>query len=234
MADDFKACAADGCNRHAHRNGFCIKHYESLRKYGRLEPIRIKNAGRQCAVIDCDRPAQKRGWCIDHYLRWQRHGEPTAGRVSPKELEAWLLASASTTQDECLRWPFGSAGAGYGILRFNGRRQYAHRAMCTIVHGEPPTPVHYAAHSCGKGHEGCVNPRHLRWATPKENQADMIAHGNSPRGERNGHAKLSEDDVRQIKSMIGVVPYRSLADRFGVSASLVHQIKKGRAWGWLE
>lgn len=75
---------------------------------------------------------------------------------------------------------------------------------------------------------------HLRWATPKENQADMIAHGNAPRGERSGTAKLSKADVRQIRSMLGTMSYEAIAGRFNVSPSLIYQIKKGLVWAWLK
>lgn len=51
--------------------------------------------------------------------------------------------------------------------------------MCQKAHGDPPSPKHDAAHSCGRGHEGCVNPNHLSWKTKKQNQADRITHGTS-------------------------------------------------------
>jgi len=233
MADDLKACTALNCNRPAKTKGFCKKHYESLRKYGRLEPIRAKNKGAKCAAGPCDRPAAKRGWCIEHYGRWQRHGNPDAGRVSPDTLRAWIVGRVSTTSDECLKWPFGTAGLGRGVLTAEGEREYAHRLMCTLAHGPAPTPEHEAAHSCGKGHEGCVNPRHLRWATAKENHADMVVHGTVPRGRNNAQAKLGEADVQDIRSRLGIEPYSAISQRFGVSKSLIYQIKAGRVWGWL-
>jgi hypothetical protein len=57
----------------------------------------------------------------------------------------------------------------------------AHRVMCEIAHGPKPAPGFVAAHTCGKGREGCVNPRHLRWASQKENMADKLLHGTSNR-----------------------------------------------------
>lgn len=33
--------------------------------------------------------------------------------------------------------------------------------MCELVYGKPPMPKHQAAHNCGKGNLGCINPKHL-------------------------------------------------------------------------
>jgi hypothetical protein len=59
----------------------------------------------------------------------------------------------------------------------SGHFERATRVMCKLAHGPAPTPKHHAAHSCGKGHEACINPKHLRWATPRENAADAKLHG---------------------------------------------------------
>jgi hypothetical protein len=63
--------------------------------------------------------------------------------------------------DECLTWPFTRINTGYGIIGRGGKTYKAHRYICQWVKGEPPTPEHHAAHSCGRGHDACVNPRHL-------------------------------------------------------------------------
>lgn len=76
--------------------------------------------------------------------------------------------------NECLEWPYSGNNWGYGQLTVAGRLVVASRFVCEIAHGDPPTPEYQAAHSCGNGHLGCVNPQHLRWATPKENSADKI------------------------------------------------------------
>lgn len=42
----------------------------------------------------------------------------------------------------------------------------------------------------------------LCWGTRKENQNDKIVHGNSLKGERNPYAKLSNEDVVEIKKAL--------------------------------
>ena len=79
--------------------------------------------------------------------------------------------------NECQTWPYARSDRGYGQVYQDGRVEYVHRMVCEERHGPPPTPKHDAAHSCGKGHEGCVTKRHLSWKTHKENMADAIEHG---------------------------------------------------------
>lgn len=85
----------------------------------------------------------------------------------------WLVRHVSYPGDNCLTWPFArDSRVGRGLLGHESRRYWAHRLMCILAHGEPPTPKHQASHTCGRGHEGCVNPRHLEWKTNSENQYD--------------------------------------------------------------
>jgi hypothetical protein len=110
----------------------------------------------------------------------------------------------------------------------------AHRVMCLLAHGQPPSIEHVAAHSCGNGAGGCVNPRHLRWATASGNEADKVFHGTSNRGERSGSAKLTESEVRSIRSLEGRMTQQDIADKFGVHLMTVNSILRRRNWGWME
>lgn len=138
--------------------------------------------------------------------------------------------------DECLIWPHKRKATGYGEIRVLGVKNkwvMVHRVVCEAVNGPPPSKRHQAAHSCGKGHEGCVSPKHLRWATPQENAADRIAHGTDNRGERNGRAKLTRRQAREILDLKGQMLHREIAEKFGVSDNLVSAIHTGRRWASL-
>ena len=37
-----------------------------------------------CSIEGCDKPVDSRGWCSAHYTRWLRHGDPLAGRRTPR------------------------------------------------------------------------------------------------------------------------------------------------------
>ena len=135
--------------------------------------------------------------------------------------------------DECLIWPFTRGADGRGQIWLDGKSKYASRVVCEKVNGPPPTPKHEAAHNCGNGHLGCVNHRHLRWATHVENEADKLIHGTHSRGERCGASKLTESEVRSIRELSGLLTQRRIAEMFDVSNATVCHILKRNRWEWL-
>lgn len=136
--------------------------------------------------------------------------------------------------EECLIWPFGRGKTGYPMLWDDGQMQYVHLLLCKEVNGPPPTPDHDAAHSCGKGKQGCVTKRHLDWKTRIENEADKLEHGTHNRGARHGLSILTDDDVRQIRTLRGYLPQAEIGQMFGVSRVAVCQIHTRQRWGWLD
>lgn len=188
-----------------------------------------------CSVDGCGKPANgKRGMCNAHYLRWYRHGDPLGGlaRAGWGEPSAWLRLHVSHSGEECLIWPFARGRDGRGRIQREASPQ-AHRAMCILAHGEPPTGRHEAAHSCGMGHEGCVNPQHLYWALPVENAADRWKHGTQVHGEASRCAKLTRHDVKAIRALRGAATHAEIGDRFGVHGETIGDIYRGKSWTWL-
>lgn len=190
---------------------------------------------RLCSIPECGKPSLKRGYCSAHYLRWYHHGEPLGGGTSPGAAGRYLLEVVLPYDgDDCLTWPFGRNGKGYGSVRVNGRPTLVHRLSCEAEHGPPPSPLHQAAHSCGKGHLGCVTKRHLRWATYAENRADMLIHDTRNRGPRNGSAKLTAEQVHTIRMLKGMHTEPAIAAMFGVSRGAVNGIHRRKSWAWLK
>jgi hypothetical protein len=101
------------------------------------------------------------------------------------------------------------------------------------MHGPPPTPKHQAAHLCGRGGDGCVNPHHLAWKTQAENMADKLIHDTHSRGERCSNAKLTENDVIAIRQLGKSVRHSDLALRFGVSRHTIRNVLYRKDWAWL-
>lgn len=192
------------------------------------KPIRI------CSVDGCDKRCRGHGYCHAHYRRWVKYGDPLAGHTYKGAVPAWITAHVGYGGDDCLPWPFESWSQGRGIIRLpGGQNMIASRYMCILAHGEPPTPEHEAAHNCGKGHLGCMNPRHLRWATSAENKADMIGHGTVMRGEKNAMAKLTVETVRQIRATPKNVTNREIAKQFGLSQNHTRLVRTGLKWSWV-
>lgn len=140
--------------------------------------------------------------------------------------EWWIKAHADYPhKDCCLIWPFGTNSTGYGLTTFEGEKQsYAHRAMCKHVKGDPPTPAHQAAHSCERGADGCVNPHHLDWKTPSENQHDR---SNMRHRAKRKLTAEAVDDIRACKDREQVT---LTAERHGVTEAAVRQIQAGKLY----
>src|SRR6185369_3598386 len=125
----------------------------------------------------------------------------------------------------CLIWPFTRAQNGYPTAGKNNAIR-PHRVMCEHRNGPPPTPEHQAAHSCGKGHLGCVNPWHLNWKTPAENQIERY----KQQGGKLPRYRLRPDQVDEIRSMKGRERTVETAARFQCSEANVRQIQNGQTW----
>lgn len=136
----------------------------------------------------------------------------------------WLLAHVSHNDDACLIWPFSRNNTGYGQLGYLGKMRKAHRFMCELAHGEPPSPKHEASHSCGNGMRGCVNPRHLGWKTRSENQLDRRRHGTAKTNKWGAGGKLSEADKAEIRALRGKMTQAKMALKFGVHFETISRI----------
>lgn len=187
-----------------------------------------------CAFPGCDNlrsPKAGAGLCVSHY--WQKHKgrELTPLKYRRNRCVPWLEEHVSHDGDECLIWPFQRLQSdGRAAVKYKGKQTIAARVMCEMAHGAPPTPEHEAAHSCGKGHLGCVNPKHLRWATRVENKADMLGHGTRVMGEKHYNAKLTADQVVAIREAAQSTPHPAVAAMFGVNRQHVQKIAARTIW----
>jgi hypothetical protein len=137
-----------------------------------------------------------------------------------------LDAIRSTDTDDCIIWT-RSQSKGYPKARIGDRTVNLHRLLCEEANGPAPSNRHQATHSCGRSL--CLNKRHLRWGTPKQNAADKMLHGTNNDGSRNGAAKLDWQAVQEIRQAQGI-PQRALAARYGVSQALISLIRSGQVW----
>lgn len=152
------------------------------------------------------------------------------------KVTAWLedLVSRSEFPEECITWPYSIDGNGYALYSTARTSEFptnkATRYICFRVHGEPASKEHHAAHSCGKGHEACVNPGHLSWKTPGENLQDKIAHGTHMYGDAHPSTKFSDAVALAIRADKRPVPV--ICSAFGISDSQARKIRSGRAREW--
>lgn len=140
---------------------------------------------------------------------------------------------AKFEEDEsgCWNWT-ASKRAGYGAFGIDGRTQRAHRVAYQLYVEEIPAGL-CCLHRCDN--RGCVNPDHLFLGTYTDNNRDCENKGRRPRidtsGEKHGKAKLTEDDVRTIRTMYANGARQvDLARKFGVSQSAIYHIVHRCNW----
>jgi hypothetical protein len=142
----------------------------------------------------------------------------------------------------CWLWIGQLTRKGYGSIwessrREGGRIVAAHRVSWEIHFGPIPDGL-FVCHDCDKNYprgdktyRRCVNPTHLFLGTPAVNSADMVAKLRSASGERHGRAKLTWEEVQAIRAMHSQgFLQRAMADRFGVTRSVVSRIVTRRIW----
>lgn len=233
---DGALCTIEGCCRVARAYGLCSTHDMRKRRHGdpHANPA-IRRYG--CLVEGCARTHAARGYCKLHYDRILQTGDPRSDmppRAAPGSRVEWLLAHIDHEDDDCLMWPFSRDHRGYARITDDGVQRLASRTMCGLVNGPAPSSEHQAAHNCGNGHLGCINPRHLRWDTVTGNHADKAVHGTEIKGEDQWMAKLTEDDVLAIRRAEGTISQQAIADQYGVAQTTISKIQRRVAWAWLE
>lgn len=225
-------CIVDECKNSSYKKGYCSTHYQRLRRNGTL--TRVRKSGRdKCIISTCENLQAAHGLCNKHYSRKMKTGDPEKVLTTITGEPHHFLRNIvfNYIGDECLDWPYSKHPRGYGHLWNSEKNRHdgVHRLVCRHFHGEPPSKNSHAAHSCGN--PKCCNWKHIRWATPSENNQDKKMHGTWQGGEANGNSKLTEKQVREIKHLKGYgLSQRKIAVRFGVSQKLIWAIFNGKTW----
>lgn len=104
-----------------------------------------------------------------------------------------------------------------------------HRLVCAAFHGSPSVLHKEAAHL--DGNRDNARASNLRWVSKVENRSHRKAHGTECSGERHGAAKLTDEAVREIRSIPkGAADLKALGKRLGVSWQTVSSIRSGKGW----
>lgn len=225
-----RLCSIDGCGKPVRARDWCSTHYWRWHRTG--DPTKIVrpfvDGVTPCRAPDCAIAARLRGYCSKHYERMRRTNRLDTSRTPPGSTATFIDNVALTFEgDECLVWPFARDHEGYGKAFYGGKRRKASRIVCELANGAAPKDLE-AAHTCG--YSSCVNPRHLRWATPQENTDDKRRHGTIPRGEGHPNSKLTNEQAKQIFSLYGSRPSSEIAAQFGVSLGTVYVIGERIYW----
>jgi hypothetical protein len=166
-----------------------------------------------------------------HGIGWARPGYEVSswGRVRSRWGKGkrrlgnqWMFlrdCRAGKTEHRCL-----------GIKSKDGKSKgvSVHRLVIEAFSGPPPENME-CRHLDGDATNNHI--RNLRWGTHTENVRDKTLHGTDNRGERSGHAKLTEDQIVEIRRRRKEGERSTdLARIFGLSQSGICHIIKNRRW----
>ena len=130
--------------------------------------------------------------------------------------------------DDCWEWLAGKNYKGYGILMRKESKK-AHRIAYELTYGPIPNGLHIC-HHCDN--PGCMNPTHLFAGTDMDNTADCIRKGRFIKGEQNGQAKLTSEQVLSIRGEYsqGNTSYPKLGVKYNVDPSTIGKIINQETW----
>jgi hypothetical protein len=149
--------------------------------------------------------------------------------------KARFWKKVNRTGDGCWEWTAGRYRNGYGQFGVGSEvdqiKLYAHRVAYELLVGPIPEGM-LVCHNCPGGDtRHCVNPAHLWLGSYADNNRDCQRKEHARRGERAGGAKLTEGQVRAIRTRratgeTGV----ALAAEYGVSTALISLVSHGQRW----
>lgn len=196
----------------------------------------------QCKGPECTKDMRAGGgYCTGHAAQLAR-GTPLRP-LKPKALDGRDRRSAANRFADlvspepntgCFLWLGSVAEQGYGLFPMPGSGGYAHRAALLLSIGPSTSPRRtYALHSCDN--RLCVNERHLRWGTQKENIAEARDRGRirlpGLRGEDHSRARCTEAQISQALEMVaGGLTRVAAARAVGITAGTLYQAASGRSW----
>lgn len=135
---------------------------------------------------------------------------------------------------ECINHPGGMFPSGYGAKWWRGATRKAHRVAYCQAHGLLPEDIEgtIIRHKCDN--RACINPDHLEPGSHADNMRGMVERRRSARGARNSKAKLTPEQVIEIRRLF--IPQSTeygsvaLSRVYGVSNSTINRIVRGLYW----
>lgn len=132
-----------------------------------------------------------------------------------------------TGPEDCWEWQ-ASTTSGYGQTFLDGDVVLAHRAVYEIEVEDPGDG--YVLHECDN--KLCVNPSHLYLGDQQDNMNDAVERGQMPSGENAGPAKLTKEEVEQIRWKVENtdLTQAQIAEQYDVTQPTVSAISNEKTW----
>jgi len=183
-----------------------------------------------CKIEGCYNKVLAKSLCNKHYLQMRQHGKTFISKKDKDYMnkETFLQECEVITETGCWIWLNYVGTDGYGMITYKNRPIRAHRFSYALFK-DKITEGMKVCHKCDI--KACVNPEHLFLGTYADNNKDRHFKKRDAIGSKNGLAKLTENQVKTIKSLLkdgkkGV----DIARIYGVSPLIISRINTGYTW----
>jgi hypothetical protein len=118
---------------------------------------------------------------------------------------------------------------GYKAVCVEGKKKiYIHRTVCELFNGAS-TPGLECRHLDGNNQNNDAS--NLKWGTPSENAYDKVSHGTAGFGEKNPMAKLTKNQVNEIRTRVANGESQiSMCSIFNVSPMTISRAVRKESW----
>lgn len=125
---------------------------------------------------------------------------------------------------DCWEWVAACNEKGYGVFGQGKCTDKAHRIAYRLIVGEIPKGA-FLLHSCDN--PSCVNPRHLRPGTNRENVHDMHTRNRaSPPPPMGGHNRKIVPE--NLLTLLGIIPDTEIAAQANCTKKVIQRLRKER------
>lgn len=168
--------------------------------------------------------------CYHNNLRKARTA--TRYRAQNEDPAEFALTKTKPGPNGCLDWTGVTHKEGYARIWFNRKWQMVTRLILAKKIGRPIVDGAFAMHTCDR--PICINPEHIIEGTHADNMADMRQKGRNRFGERSPFAKLTSEQVTQMRTRhANGETFTALGREFGVTGAHVGNIVAKKKWAHL-
>ena len=146
----------------------------------------------------------------------------------PSESKFWSLVEKT---DGCWKWLGSFDKDGYPNFwdGDNQKMMRGHQYSAELHLGDRKGKC--VLHKCDN--PSCVNPDHLFFGTHLDNQHDKVSKNRHAKGESQGHHKLTETQVREIRHRRSD-SYKIICKEFDLAPSTVYRIWHSQSWSHIQ
>jgi hypothetical protein len=152
-------------------------------------------------------------------------------KISDHKTHFWSSVQKGADND-CWTWQKSRLKSGHGVTWFDSKHVMAHRIAYFYEFGVMPIRGLVVMHKCDN--PPCCNPRHLILGTQAENNADRDMKGRGrglmERGSKHPNAKLTEDQVLDIRSDKTRGAGARMARKYEMTKTAISAIRNRKVW----